>query len=79
MLYSGVQPSSLSAFSIETKEFLLGNVNVKISRDKKSLECEAVGDKAKNYEIQTHIKAVTYNEMFVKKICQEIRLLTRGS
>ncbi len=31
------------------------------------LEVEIVGDDAKNYEIISHVKAVTYNSMFVKK------------
>ena len=31
------------------------------------LSAEATFDKAENYEISEHIKAITYNEMFIKK------------
>jgi len=32
------------------------------------LQAEVVGDKAENYKISLDVKAITYSEMFVKKI-----------
>jgi len=54
-------------FLFETKNFLISKVE-KIKIKDKKLEAEFIGDDAKNYELRTHVKAVTYNEMFVKKI-----------
>jgi len=31
------------------------------------LTCELLGDDVKNYEAETHVKAITYNDMFIKK------------
>ncbi len=39
---------------------------ISIQKDLK-LKAEVVGDDGKNYQINEHIKAITYNEMFVKK------------
>jgi len=51
-------------FLLDTKSFFLSSVKVKI-RDN-MLEAEVSGDNAKNYRVMTDVKAVTYNEMFVK-------------
>jgi len=64
-------------FLFEAKGFLASKIKVKMSKDKKSLEAEIQGDDAKNYKIHTHIKAITYNEMFVKQqgknwVCQVV-------
>ena len=40
---------------------------IKIDKKKLILEAEILGDNSKNYEIHLDVKAVTYNEMFVKK------------
>ena len=32
------------------------------------IKVEVVGDDAEKYNISEHVKAITYNEMFVKKI-----------
>ncbi len=40
--------------------------NIKIQKDLK-LKAEVVGDKAEDYKINEHIKAITYNDMFVKQ------------
>lgn len=67
-------------FLFETKGFLLSFIK-KLKIEEKSgayfLSCEALGDNADNYELNNHVKAVTYNEMFVKKeknkyICQVV-------
>jgi SHS2 domain-containing protein len=41
--------------------------NLKINIKKFEIKAEVLGDDAKNYET-THIKSVTYNEMFVKRL-----------
>ncbi len=51
----------------DSKGFFLSSVeNLKIENNK--LIAEVTGDNAENYEITIDVKAVTYNEMFVKKI-----------
>jgi len=63
-------------FLLDAKEFLLAKIkNIKISQDR--LEAEVVGDKAENYKFTNDVKAITYNQMFVKKlkdkfICQVV-------
>ena len=57
-------------FLFETKDFILSKIT-KLKIQEKSgayfITCEMIGDYAKNYNLDTHIKAVTYNNMFVKK------------
>jgi len=53
-------------FLFDSEGFLSGEVkNLKINKFK--LKAEVLGDKASNYNFTRDIKAVTYNEMFVKK------------
>lgn len=52
-------------FLLDSENFFVAKVKVKIN--KFSLEAEAVGDSVKNYETNLDVKAVTYNNMFVKK------------
>ena len=56
-------------FLFETKGFLLGKVTkieiIDNGRDFK-LRVVVLGDKVENYEIENHVKAITYNDMFVK-------------
>ena len=53
-------------FLFDSEGFFLAKVkNLKIKENQ--LSAEIIGDKAENYKIENHIKAVTYNEMFVKK------------
>ncbi len=55
-------------FLFETKNFLLSKIK-KIKIDKnKNLTAEFSGDDSENYQLHAHVKAATYNEMFVKKI-----------
>ena len=56
-------------FLIDTEDFLLSNVEeVKIFKDGLYfLRAVVAGDKAGNYEPSGDIKAVTYNEMEIKK------------
>ncbi len=65
---------------VDSEGFLLSKVNsLKISKDRKSgklmLKCKISGDKQNHkYEIDTHIKAVTYQQMYVKKSKEGFKL-----
>lgn len=55
-------------FLFDSKNFLLSDVkSIKINEKNLTAEAEVSGDDAKNYKINIGIKAITYNEMFVKK------------
>lgn len=57
-------------FLIDTENFLLNHVEELVIHKKEKeyfLEAIAVGDKARDYETNGDIKAVTYNEMEVKE------------
>ena len=56
-------------FLFDSENFILSKIR-KIKIDKKNfkLKAEITGDKSSNYKINLGIKAVTYNEMFVKKM-----------
>lgn len=69
-------------YLFEIKEFLLAKIE-KLAINKKTKEYELIadifGDINKNnaYEIETHVKAITYNEMFVRRernkyVCQVV-------
>ncbi len=52
----------------EGEDFAISKVaKLKITKDFK-LNAVVIGDKASDYEVVNKVKAVTYNEMFVKKI-----------
>ncbi len=61
-------------FLLDSKGFFVSKIKVKIRENKNKeknqteLSAEVFGDDAKNYKIGLDVKAVTYNEMFVKKI-----------
>ncbi len=62
-------------FLIDTQDFFMADCKVKIKGNE--LEAELTGDSVKNYETNIDIKAVTYNEMFVKQegkkwVCQVV-------
>ncbi len=53
-------------FLLDTEHFVLSRILwIKIEDDE--LEAEVIGDKTANYKFTNDIKAVTYNQMFVKK------------
>jgi len=67
-------------FLLDAENFLLSKIN-KIEIEEKSgryeLVAEASGDLASKYKFSNDVKAITYNEMFVKKeknkfICQVV-------
>lgn len=52
----------------DSENFLLSKIKeLKFDEDKLKIEAEVTGDDVINYETSMHIKAITYNEMFVKK------------
>lgn len=54
---------------IDSKNFLPSKiVNLKLNKKRLNIEAEIVGDSAEDYNISEHVKAITYNEMFIKKI-----------
>ena len=63
-------------FLLDSEDFIFAKIkNIKIQDDK--LETEILGDKASNYKFSNDVKAITYNEMFVKKekdkyVCQVV-------
>jgi SHS2 domain-containing protein len=54
-------------FLIDAGGFLPGKIKIKISEEKKTIEAELYGDKIGNYKVRPDVKAITYNDMFVKK------------
>jgi len=62
-------------YLLDAENFVFNKVKVKITG--LNLEAELLGDLASNYKFSNEVKAVTYNEMFVKKdksrwICQVV-------
>jgi len=56
-------------YLIDSKNFFVSKVrNIKINKKVFNLSAEFSGDLGKNLKIFSHVKAITYNEMFVKKI-----------
>jgi SHS2 domain-containing protein len=53
-------------FLLDTQHFILSRV-VKISINEEELEAEIIGDNAAEYKISNDVKAITYNQMFVKQ------------
>jgi len=64
-------------FLLDAEGFILNKAKCKFLNENK-LKVEVWGDSAKNYKFTNEVKAVTYNEMFVKKekknkfICQVV-------
>ena len=57
-------------YLLETEDFLLSEIRNMVVEEKSGayfISCELLGDKPEKYEIKNHIKAVTYNDMFVRK------------
>ena len=55
-------------YMLEAGDFLFSKVkNIKINKKTFRLNAIVLGDKASNYRFVNPVKAITYNEMFVKK------------
>jgi len=53
---------------IDTDHLLCSKIrNLKIDQKRFTLTAVLIGDNSENYKIQTHVKAITMSEMFVKK------------
>ena len=56
-------------FLLDSKNFVFSKIskmNIKILKQGYKITAEISGDNSKNYKLKTHIKAITYNDMFVK-------------
>ena len=65
----GLLENFLEQFLIlfDSENFLPSQIrNLKLDKKKFEITCEVLGDSAEKYKLSTHIKAITYNEMFVK-------------
>jgi SHS2 domain-containing protein len=52
-------------FLLDSERFVPGKIKkIKIKNNK--LDAEVIGDKADNYKFNNDVKAITYNDMFVK-------------
>ncbi len=55
-------------FLFDSKKIVLSKINkIKIDANKFKLECSFYGDSTEDYNFNSDIKAVTYNDMFIKK------------
>ena len=55
-------------FLFDSKHFLPCKIkNLKLDAKNFKIEAEVFGDNIKNYKTSVYVKAITYNEMFVKK------------
>ncbi len=53
---------------VDCRNFLPAKIKIlKFNNKNFKIEAEIVGDNAKDYEISGHVKAITYNEMFIKQ------------
>ena len=53
-------------FLLDARHFVLSKID-KIEIEDDELEAEVIGDDASNYKFTNDVKAITYNEMFVKQ------------
>ena len=53
-------------YLLDAEDFLMSKIKIKLV-NKNKLDVKISGDKASNYKFTNNVKAVTYNEMFVKK------------
>lgn len=57
-------------YLVDAKDFVLSKISsLTINKDKKGLKLNAVvvGDNSLNYKFTNDVKAITYNEMFIKQ------------
>lgn len=57
-------------FLLDTEGFILydcKNIHITQSENTVSVSCTAVGDYHKHYDVSCNVKAVTYNEMYIKE------------
>jgi SHS2 domain-containing protein len=54
-------------FLFDAEHFLFSEIKMSFDETSKTIIATLKGDIAEGYEIHSHIKAITYNEMYVKK------------
>lgn len=54
-------------YLLDAEDFVVGEAKIKLDKTKKNMKVEFHGDDSKNYEDLNNIKAVTYNDMFIRK------------
>ena len=54
-------------YLLDAENFIFSSVKVRIDKEKNKLKAEVLGDLASNYKFTNDVKAITYNQMFVKK------------
>jgi len=55
-------------YLVDAENFLVKKIeNLKITKKDFTLDATIIGDKASDYEFTNDVKAITYNEMFIKK------------
>jgi len=55
-------------FLLDAEDFLISKIkSIQIDLENKRIKCAVTGDKADNYKFTNDVKAITYNEMFVKE------------
>ncbi len=55
-------------YFIDAKNFLTAKIKITLGKDKKSLNAKIFGEKIRNEKGYMHVKAVTYNDMFIKNL-----------
>lgn len=56
-------------FLLDSKKFIfskISEIDIKILKQGYKITAEIQGDSLKNYKLKTQVKAITYNDMFVK-------------
>jgi SHS2 domain-containing protein len=54
-------------YLLDAEQFLIHDVKELKINNKNELTCILVGDKQEGYEVFTHVKAMTYNDMIIKE------------
>lgn len=54
-------------YLFDAEEFIVAKAKIEFNENVKSMKAEFYGDDSKNYKDLDHIKAVTYNDMFIKQ------------
>ena len=56
-------------FLLDAQDFLAAEIKeITIDKVNFQIKCTVIGDKAANYKFTNDVKAITYNDMFVKQI-----------
>jgi SHS2 domain-containing protein len=53
---------------IDSKNFLISKINLEVDEKNFMIKGIVEGDEVNNYDLRTHVKSITYSEMFVKNV-----------